>query len=162
MFVFCLSTWNLFSTDLFSLHCLLLSTCLAEIKMLKPVLYSTGAFYYIIMYLEEKRNGADRLINVEQLLCLSSRQWKVLWIPYTLEIDNVRFLTLVRGIFLTHSVLWWNCPTGKSFSSIKLTESMGLCPGWGFTPHTSLSGAMHWSCLLDSGVDFTPGLYMSD
>lgn len=68
-------------------------------------------------------------------------------------------LTLVRGAFLAHNVLWWNWPSGKSFSCIKLTESMALAVDGNLLFYTSLSGAMVWSCLLDTGVDFTYRLF---
>lgn len=71
-------------------------------------------------------------------------------------------LTLVWGAFFAHNVLWWNWPSGKSFSSIKLTESMALAVDGISLFYTSLSGAMLWSCLLDSGVDFTYRLFTSD
>lgn len=71
-------------------------------------------------------------------------------------------LTLVWGAFFTHNVLWWNWPSGKSFSSIKLTESMALAVNRISLFYTSLSGAMQWSCLLDSGVDITYRLFTSD
>lgn len=50
-------------------------------------------------------------------------------------------LTLVWGAFFAHNVLWWNWPSGKSFSCIKLTESMALAVDGNLLFYTGLSGA---------------------
>lgn len=57
-------------------------------------------------------------------------------------------LTLAWGAFFTHNVLWWNWPSGKSFSSIKLTKSMALAVDGISLFYTSLSGAMLWSLFV--------------